>query len=52
LAKHILLAYLPSAYAIKGTRLQVEYLHECYPVTVAVVGATPLFDPDNTKVKS
>ena len=50
--KHLLLAYLPGTYAKQGTRLAVEYLRESYPVTVAVVGATPLFDPDNQRVKS
>ena len=50
--KHILLAYLPSTYAKQGTRLAVEYLGESYPVSVAVVGSTPLFDPDNQRVKS
>jgi hypothetical protein len=29
----------------------VEYLGESYPVTVEVVGSTPLFDPDNLRVK-
>jgi glycine cleavage system aminomethyltransferase T/glycine/D-amino acid oxidase-like deaminating enzyme len=50
-AKHILLAYLPAGYAKKGTRLGVEYLNETYPVTVAVVGATPLFDPENRRIR-
>ncbi len=50
--KHLLLAYLPGTYAKQGTRLAMEYLRESYPVTVAVVGATPLFDPDNQRVKS
>ena len=50
--KHILLAYLPPEYARQGTSLAVEYLGERYPVTVAVVGSTPLFDPDNQRVKS
>ncbi len=50
--KHILLAYLPTARAVAGTKLLVEYLGETYPVTVDVVGSTPLFDPDNTRVRS
>ena len=29
----------------------VEYLNETYPVTVAVVGATPLFDPENRRIR-
>jgi len=50
--KHILLSYLPSAYATQGTNLAVLYMGESYPVTVAVVGSTPLFDPDNERVRS
>ena len=50
--KHILLSYLPPSYAVVGTKLQVEYFGERYPVTVAVVGSTPLFDPENTRVKA
>jgi glycine cleavage system aminomethyltransferase T/glycine/D-amino acid oxidase-like deaminating enzyme len=50
--QHLLLAYLPVAQAVQGTSLQVEYLGELYPVTVAVVGSTPLFDPDNERVRS
>ena len=52
LGKHVLLSYLPRDYAQVGTKLQVEYLGETYPVTVDVVGATPLFDPTNERVKS
>ena len=50
--KHVLLAYLPSAIAEVGRPLLVEYLGERYPVTVAVVGSTPLFDPENLRVRS
>ncbi len=42
--KHILLSYLPPEAAVAGNRLAVEYFGERYPVTVAVVGSTPLFD--------
>ena len=49
---HILLSYLPPDYAVAGTPLLVEYFGERYPVTVAVVGSTPLFDPDNSRVRS
>jgi len=45
------MAYLPPAYAATGTKLTVEYLGETYPVTVAVAGATPLFDPKNERVR-
>jgi glycine cleavage system aminomethyltransferase T/glycine/D-amino acid oxidase-like deaminating enzyme len=50
--KHLLMSYLPPAEAIVGNQLLVEYLGEQYPVTVAVAGATPLFDPDNTRIRS
>ncbi len=50
--RHLLLAYLPPAQATAGTRLQVECFGDAYPVTVAVAGATPLFDPDNTRIRS
>jgi glycine cleavage system aminomethyltransferase T len=49
--KHILMAYLPPEHAIEGTKLAVEYFGERYPVTVAVAGSTPLFDPDNTRAR-
>ena len=51
-AKHILLAYLPIEHAKVGTSLLVEYLGETYPVSVAVAGSTPLFDPENERVRS
>ncbi len=50
--KHILMAYLEPAQAVVGTGLAVEYMGERYPVTVAVAGATPLFDPENTRIRS
>ena len=50
--KHILMAYLPPELAVAGTGLAVEYMGERYPVTVAVAGATPLFDPENTRIKA
>ncbi len=49
--RHILLSYLPPESAMTGTKLSVEYFGERYPVTVAVVGSTPLFDPDNERVR-
>jgi glycine cleavage system aminomethyltransferase T len=50
--RHLLMAYLPPAQASAGTRLQVECFGDTYPVTVAVAGATPLFDPDNARIRS
>jgi glycine cleavage system aminomethyltransferase T len=49
--KHILLAYLPAGQAVAGAALDVEYLGERYPVTVAVAGSTPLFDPANDRIR-
>ena len=50
--KHLLLSYLPAAQAIEGTKLAVQYLGERYPVTVAVAGSTPLFDPENARIRA
>ena len=50
--KHLLMSYLPPDVAKVGTSLLVEYLGEQYPVTVAVAGSTPLFDPDNIRIRS
>ncbi len=52
LGRHILLSYLPPEYAQVGTKLCVEYLGEHYQVSVAVVGNTPLFDPEDSRMKS
>jgi len=51
LGKHLLMTYLPPEQAIAGTPLAVEYMGEQYPVTVAVAGSTPLFDPENERVR-
>jgi len=50
LGVHVLMSYLPPDLATVGQGLLVEYLGEQYPVTVAVVGPTPLFDPSNERV--
>jgi glycine cleavage system aminomethyltransferase T len=50
--KHLLLSYLPPEQAVVGTKLVVQYFGERYPVTVAVAGSTPLFDPDNDRIRS
>ena len=49
--RHLLMAYLPPEHARVGARLGVECFGERYPVTVAVAGATPLFDPENTRIR-
>jgi glycine cleavage system aminomethyltransferase T/glycine/D-amino acid oxidase-like deaminating enzyme len=50
--KHVLLAYLPTEDAVEGRQLFVRYFDEPYPVTVAVVGSRPLFDPENLRVRA
>jgi glycine cleavage system aminomethyltransferase T len=45
------MAYLPTPVAVEGTALAVQYMGERYPVTVARVGRTPLFDPDDTRMR-
>jgi glycine cleavage system aminomethyltransferase T/glycine/D-amino acid oxidase-like deaminating enzyme len=52
IGKHILLSYLPPENANVGEELLVEYLGEQYPVTVATNDSTPVFDPENTRVKA
>jgi glycine cleavage system aminomethyltransferase T/glycine/D-amino acid oxidase-like deaminating enzyme len=51
LGTYLLLAYLPPEHAVEGTKLQVMYMNELYPVTVARVGSKPLFDPDDSRMK-
>jgi glycine cleavage system aminomethyltransferase T len=50
--RHILMSYLPPEHANAGEELAVQYMGERYPVTVAVAGSTPLFDPNNERVKA
>jgi glycine cleavage system aminomethyltransferase T len=52
LGRHLLMAYLPPDVAVAGTPLAVEYVGDRYPVTVAAVGATPLFDPGNERLRA
>ena len=52
LGKYLLLAYLPPEHAVVGTKLQMMYMNELYPVTVEVAGSTPLFDPTDARMKS
>ncbi|MGH8792240.1 MAG: GcvT family protein [Stackebrandtia sp.] len=49
---YLLLAYLPSEHAREGAKLTVEYMGHRYPVTVARAGRTPLFDPDDSRMKA
>ena len=50
--KHILMAYLTPEESVLGNQLLVEYMGERYPASVAVAGATPLFDPENTRIRA
>jgi glycine cleavage system aminomethyltransferase T/glycine/D-amino acid oxidase-like deaminating enzyme len=51
--KYLAMAYLPMELAAVGTKLQVMYQHELYPVTVEATGADlALFDPDDSRMKS
>ena len=50
--KHILMAYLTPEESMLGNQLLVEYMGERYPASVAVAGATPLFDPENTRIRA
>jgi glycine cleavage system aminomethyltransferase T/glycine/D-amino acid oxidase-like deaminating enzyme len=52
IGKHILMTYLPPEHAEEGKQLAVEYMHELYPVTVAIVGSKPPFDPENERIRS
>ncbi|MGZ5372835.1 MAG: glycine cleavage T C-terminal barrel domain-containing protein, partial [Aeromicrobium sp.] len=51
LGTHILMAYLPPDRAKVGTKLAVDYMDQRFPVTVGSGNATPLFDPDNDRIR-
>ena len=48
--KYLLFAYLPPEHAAAGTRLQVLYMNEPFPVTVAP--GLAVFDPADTRMKA
>jgi glycine cleavage system aminomethyltransferase T/glycine/D-amino acid oxidase-like deaminating enzyme len=50
--RHILMSYLPPEHAVVGEQLTVEYMGDRYPVTVVTNDSTPLFDPENVRVRS
>jgi glycine cleavage system aminomethyltransferase T/glycine/D-amino acid oxidase-like deaminating enzyme len=52
LGKYILMGYLPPEHAVTGNELAVEYMGERYPVTVVTNDSTPVFDPENSRVRS
>jgi glycine cleavage system aminomethyltransferase T/glycine/D-amino acid oxidase-like deaminating enzyme len=49
--KHLLLAYLPPEEAVVGNQLAVSYMEELYPVTVGSIDITPIFDPNNERIR-
>ncbi|CAN5503246.1 FAD-dependent oxidoreductase [soil metagenome] len=52
LGRYLLMAYLPPEHAAEGNELRVMYMDELFPVRVARVGSTPLFDPEDTRMRS
>ncbi|HEX3832218.1 MAG TPA: FAD-dependent oxidoreductase [Solirubrobacteraceae bacterium] len=52
IGKYILMGYLPPEQATVGNQLTVQYMGERYPLTVATIDSTPVFDPDNARVRS
>lgn len=50
--KYLLLGYVPADLATEGASFLVRYMNEDYPITVARAGSTPLFDPDDERMKS
>lgn len=49
--KHLIMGYLPPEQAVIGTQLQVMYMNELFPCTVAAVEGS-VFDPENERLKS
>jgi glycine cleavage system aminomethyltransferase T len=52
IGKHILMGYLPPEHAVVGQHLAVQYMGERYPVTVVTNDSTPVFDPENARVRT
>src|SRR5579884_2821865 len=52
IGKHLLMSYLPPERASVGEELLVEFLGEQYPVVVATNDATPVFDPENARIRA
>ncbi len=51
LGEYLLMGYLPTDLAVEGADFSVMYMNELYPIKVAVAGSTPLFDPDDSRMK-
>jgi glycine cleavage system aminomethyltransferase T/glycine/D-amino acid oxidase-like deaminating enzyme len=52
LGQFLLNSYLTPEHAVEGTKLNVMYMNELFPVTVARVGSKPLFDPTDSRMKA
>jgi len=52
IGKNIALGYLPHDYCEIGRALEIEYFNQKFPIEVAAVGYTPLYDPKNERPKS
>ena len=52
IGKTILMGTCRPEHAKAGAKLKVGYFGEHYPVTVAAVGPTPLFDPENSRSRT
>ncbi len=52
LGAHLCMTYLPPSVAVEGEKLAVQYMCEYLPATIARVGSTPLFDPENARIRS
>jgi glycine cleavage system aminomethyltransferase T/glycine/D-amino acid oxidase-like deaminating enzyme len=50
--KYIVMSYLPPEHANVGEELAVQYMCELLPATVQIVGSTPIFDPENARIRS
>ena len=51
LGQYLLMGYLPVEQATEGASFLVRYMNEDYPITVARPGSTPLFDPEDERMK-
>jgi glycine cleavage system aminomethyltransferase T len=52
IGRYILMSYLPPEHAVIGEQLMVEYMGERYPVSIVTNDSTPVFDPENLRVRS
>ena len=50
--KHILMAYLPPEHAVAGEELRGRVHGRALPGHGGVAGSTPVFDPENERIRS